>query len=95
MQILKVGFNLQAINDEIALFSCGGKVSGLIHLPDTDELTVILDGGYVLGRFKSPDCALLEISLLAAKVHDGEKAGYGSYRQHKRTFMEQVFITVH
>ncbi|WP_434256260.1 hypothetical protein ACJWDT_17170 [Enterobacter hormaechei] len=33
--------------------------------------------------------------LLAVKIKDGEKSGHGSYRQHKRNFMERAFITVH
>ncbi|ELY2102689.1 DNA breaking-rejoining protein, partial [Enterobacter hormaechei] len=32
---------------------------------------------------------------LAVKIKDGEKSGHGSYRQHKRNFMERAFITVH
>lgn len=95
MKIVKVELNLKAVNKEIALFNCEKKVSGVIHSIKNGATTVVLDGGYVLGKFDCPVCAVEAISLLAVKIRDGEKTGYGNYRQHKRTFMEQAFITVH
>ncbi|EGN5024739.1 DNA breaking-rejoining protein [Salmonella enterica] len=95
MKIVEIKMNLKAVNKEIAVFNCEKKVSGVIHSAPAGETTVILDGGYVLGQFDCPVCAVEAISLLAVKIRDGEKTGYGNYRQHKRTFMEQAFITVH
>lgn len=95
MEIVKIEMNLKAVNKSIALFNCEKKVSGVIHSNSTGETTVVLDGGYVLGKFDCPHCAIEAISLLTVKVNDGEKTGYGNYQQHKRTFMEQAFITVH
>lgn len=95
MEIVKVELNLKAINKSIALFNCNKKVSGLIHTTESGETTVVLDGGYVLDSFDCPHCAIEAISLLAVKIKDGEKSGHGSYRQHKRNFMERAFITVH
>lgn len=95
MEIVKVELNLKAINKSIALFNCDKKVSGLIHTAENGEITVVLDGGYVLDSFDCPHCAVEAIGLLAVKINDGDKSGHGNYRQHKRTFMERAFITVH
>ncbi|EAO6419273.1 DNA breaking-rejoining protein, partial [Salmonella enterica] len=51
MEIVKIEMNLKAVNKSIALFNCEKKVSGVIHSNSTGETTVILDGGYVLGKF--------------------------------------------
>ncbi|EPS6961192.1 DNA breaking-rejoining protein [Klebsiella aerogenes] len=95
MDILKVKLSLNFVNDDIAVFNCEKKVSGILHILSSGETTVILDGGYVLDTFDCPQCALEAIGLLALKVRDGEKDGYGNYRQHKRTFVETAYITVH
>ncbi|WP_155024656.1 DNA breaking-rejoining protein [Enterobacter hormaechei] len=95
MEIVKVELNLKQVNKNIRLFNCNKKVSGVIHILEDGDSTVILDGGYVLGNFDCPICAVEAIALLAAKIGDGEMSGHGSYRQHKRTFMKRAFITVH
>lgn len=76
MEIVKIEMNLKAVNKSIALFNCEKRVSGVIHSNSTGETTVILDGGYVLGKFDSPHCAVKAISLLTVKVSDGEQAGH-------------------
>lgn len=83
MEIVKIEMNLKAVNKSIALFNCEKKVSGVIHSNSTGETTVILDGGYVLGKFDCPHCAVEAISLLTVKVSDGEQAGFGNYRSYK------------
>lgn len=95
MQIVTIEMNLQVVNKEVAVFNCEKKVSGVIHSTPEGETTVVLDGGYVFGKFDCPHCAIEAISLLAVKITDGDKSGHGNYRQHKRTFMESAFITVH
>jgi hypothetical protein len=95
MEIVKVELSLKVVNKEVAVFNCEKKVSGVIHVTEDGETTVVLDGGYVLGKFDCSHCAVTAISLLAVQVSDGDKAGHGTYRQHKRTFMELAFITVH
>ncbi|MEB8217827.1 DNA breaking-rejoining protein [Citrobacter braakii] len=95
MKIVKVELNLKAVNKEIALFNCEKKVSGVIHSTKNGATTVVLDGGYVLGQFDCPHCAITAISLLAVQVNDGDKAGFGNYRSYKLDYSERVFITVH
>ncbi|MFJ89043.1 DNA breaking-rejoining protein [Salmonella enterica] len=84
MEIVKIEMNLKAVN-----------VSGVIHSNSTGETTVILDGGYVLGKFDCPHCAVEAISLLTVKVSDGEQAGFGNYRSYKLDYSEKFYQTIH
>ncbi|EBZ8600666.1 DNA breaking-rejoining protein [Salmonella enterica] len=54
-----------------------------------------LDGGYVLGKFDCPHCAVKAISLLTVKVSDGEQAGFGNYRSYKLDYSEKFYQTIH
>lgn len=95
MKIVTIEMNLKAVNKEIALFNCEKKVSGVIHSTKSGATTVVLDGGYVLGQFDCPHCAVTAISLLAVQVSDGDKAGFGNYRSYKLDYSERVFSIVH
>lgn len=95
MKIVKIEMNLKAVNKEVAAFNCEKKVSGVIHSTTNGETTVILDGGYVLGKFDCPLCAVEAISMLSVKVSDGDNAGFGNYRSYKLDYSEKVFRTVH
>lgn len=95
MEIVKVELNLKAVNKEVAVFNCEKKVSGVIHVTEDGETTVVLDGGYVLGKFHCPQCAITEISMLAVKISEGNKKGLGNYRQYKRDFMEEAISIFH
>lgn len=95
MKIVKIELNLKAVNKEIALFNCEKKVSGVIHSIKNGATTVVLDGGYVLGQFDCPHCAVTAISLLALQVSDGDKAGFGNYRSYKLDYSERAFSFVH
>ena len=64
MEIVKVELNLKEVNKEVAVFNCEKKVSGVIHTTEDGKTTVVLDGGYVLGKFNCPHCAVTEISML-------------------------------
>ena len=94
MGIQKVELNLKAINKHIALFNCEQKVSGVIHTVEGGETTVIFDGGYLLGKFDCPHCAIEEISLLVLKIRDGDYAGWGTYRTYKQDFMNEAIVAV-
>ncbi|HCR3978387.1 TPA: DNA breaking-rejoining protein [Citrobacter koseri] len=95
MKIVEIEMNLKAVNKEVAVFNCEKKVSGVIHSTANGETTVILDGGYVLGKFDCPLCAVEAISILSVKVSDGDSAGFGNYRSYKLDYSEKVFSTVH
>lgn len=56
---------LAIVNKEIATFNINGAISGVVHLPASGPVTVVLDGGYVLGEFHCPGCTVKHISLLA------------------------------
>ena len=87
--------DLKAVNKEVAVFNCEKKVSGVIHSTPEGETTVVLDGGYVFGKFDCPLCAVEAISMLSVKVSDGDNAGFGNYRRYKLDYSEKVFSTVH
>lgn len=90
-----LGFILQSINSEIALFTCeNDTVSGVIHLPKSGDVTVILDGGYVMGKFSDSILAINAISRLTAKIIDGETE-HGNYHQYKREIMGCTFSLIH
>lgn len=95
MKVITVDLSIMAINKEIALFNCDEKFSGVIHSTSNGTTTVILDGGYVLGEFDCPHCAVTEISLLSANISTGDKAGFGNYRSYKLEFAEGIFKTIH
>ncbi|WP_187305311.1 DNA breaking-rejoining protein [Citrobacter koseri] len=95
MEIVKIEMNLKAVNKELAVFNCEKKVSGVIHSAETGAVTVILDGGYVFGKFDCPLCAVEAISMLSVKVSDGDNAGFGNYRSYKLDYSEKVFSTIH
>lgn len=95
MQIITAQTEIKVINRDVALFNCEKKVSGIIHTPSSKEVTVILDGGYVLGKFDCAHCAVKAIALLALSISDADKAKFGSYRNYKREFTEGVLRQVH
>lgn len=95
MEVITVEMELKAINPAIAVFNCENKVSGIIHTPSSKEVTIILDGGYVLGKFDCAHCAVKAISLLAVNISDADKSTFGSYRNYKHEFTEVVLRQVH
>lgn len=94
MEIVKIEMNLKAVNKEVTAFNCEKKVSGVIHSTTNGETTVILDGGYVLGKFDCPHCAIEEIGLLVLKISDSDYAGWGTYRTYKQDFMNEAIVAV-
>lgn len=94
MESVKIEMNLKAVNKEVAVFNCEKNVSGVIHSAETGVVTVILDGGYVLGKFDCPHCAIEAISLLVLKISDSNYAGWGTYRTYKQDFMNEAIVAV-
>lgn len=95
MDVVKVEFDLMPINKSVALFKCQKSLSGVIHVSDENETTVILDGGYVLGEYHCQISAIKVISLLAVQIADCEKEGFGNYKDYKCDYTERVFRTIH
>ncbi|AKM87115.1 hypothetical protein ACP3PD_07375 [Enterobacter ludwigii] len=79
-----VEMGLVIVNKEIATFNINGVISGVVHLPSPGPVTVVLDGGYVLGEFHCPVCAVKDISLLSVNFADAQNACGMSYYDHKR-----------
>lgn len=82
--ITTVEMNLVIVNKDLATFNIDGAISGVVHLPSSGAVTVVLDGGYVLGEFHCPVCAVKRISLLSVNYSDAQSACGMSYYDHKR-----------
>ncbi|WP_347004262.1 hypothetical protein [Enterobacter roggenkampii] len=79
-----VELNIVVVNKEIATFNINGAISGVVHLPSSGPVTVVLDGGYVLGEFHCPVCAVKHIGLLSVNFAEAQNACGMSYYDHKR-----------
>ncbi|MED5700028.1 hypothetical protein [Enterobacter ludwigii] len=84
VSVTTVELNLVIVNKEIATFNINGAISGVVHLPSSGPVTVVLDGGYVLGEFHCPVCAVKRISLLSVNFAEAQNACGISYYDHKR-----------
>ncbi|HFL1448467.1 TPA: hypothetical protein ACG1QI_004893 [Enterobacter kobei] len=84
VSITTVALNLVIVNKEIATFNINGAISGVVHLPPSGPVTVVLDGGYLLGEFHCPVCAVKHISLLCVNFAEAQNACGMSYYDHKR-----------
>ncbi|MCK7312756.1 hypothetical protein [Enterobacter bugandensis] len=82
--ITTVELSLAIVNKEIATFNINGIISGVVHLPSSGPVTVVLDGGYVLGEFHCPVCAVKHISLLSVKFAEAQNACGMFYYDYKR-----------
>ena len=86
MEIIKSDIELIMINDSLAEFKCGEKLRGFIQLPEKEGVTVIIDGGYILGSFDCAACAIKEIALLAARIEEADKKYGISYQRLKEQY---------
>lgn len=84
LSVTTVELNLVVVNKEIATFNINGAISGVVHLPSSGPVTVVLDGGYVLGKFNCPVCAVKHISLLSVNFTEAQNACGISYSDYKR-----------
>lgn len=82
-------FDLIEVNEDIATFKCNDKISGIFHTVKNGETTVILDGGYVLGVFHCPHCAIEEIRKLYINIYKAEKKN-GDYQSHKKSIISSL-----
>lgn len=84
IEVTTVEIGLTIVNKEIATFNINGAISGIVHLPSSGPVTVVIDGGYVLGEFDCPACAVKHISLLSVKFAEAQNSCGMSYYDHKR-----------
>ncbi|EPC4330631.1 hypothetical protein ACRZTK_001117 [Enterobacter asburiae] len=84
IEVTAIEMGLTIVNKEIATFNINGAISGVVHLPASGPVTVVLDGGYVLGEFHCPACAVKHIGLLSVNFAEAQNACGMSYYDHKR-----------
>lgn len=82
--VTSVEMRLAIVNKEIVTFNINGAISGVAHLPSSGPVTVVLDGGYVLGEFHCPVCAVKHISLLSVNFTEAQNACGMSYSDYNR-----------
>ncbi|AOP95927.1 hypothetical protein [Enterobacter roggenkampii] len=82
--ITTVELSLAIVNKDLATFNVNGAISGVVHLSSSGPVTVVIDGGYVLGEFDCPACAVKHISLLSVKFAEARNSCGMSYYDHKR-----------
>lgn len=86
--ITTVELSLAIINKDLATFNVNRAISGVVHLPTSGPVTVVLDGGYVLGEFHCPACAVKDISMLSASFAEAQNVCGMSYYDHKRQYLD-------
>lgn len=86
MEVIKSSIELIIVNDSLAEFTCGKKLRGFIQLHEQEDVTVIIDGGYILGTFDCAACAVKEIALLAHRIEEADKKCGISYQQLKERY---------
>lgn len=84
IQVTTIEIGLAVVNKEITTFNINGAISGVVHLPSSGPVTVVIDGGYVLGEHDCPACAVKHISLLSVKFAEAQNSCGMSYYDHKR-----------
>lgn len=83
MSIIECEIELNVINDSLAEFKCGNTLHGFIQVSQKENVTVIIDGGYVLGTFDCYVCAIKEVALLATRIEEADKKYGISYQRQK------------
>ncbi|MEA1064708.1 hypothetical protein [Erwinia sp. HR93] len=86
IEVKTTEIKLSEINPDLASFKCNSAVSGFIHLPKKNAVTVVLDGGYKLGAFHCPTCAIKAISFLCIEVEEADKKSGMNYQAYKSVF---------
>lgn len=87
LEVTTIEMGLAIVHKEIATFNINGIISGVVHLPSSGPVTVVLDGGYVLGEFHCPVCAVKHISLLSVNFTEAQNTCGMSYYDYKRQLL--------
>ncbi|MBN6396568.1 DNA breaking-rejoining protein [Escherichia coli] len=90
---IKCEIKLDVINYSLAEFKYGNTLHGFIQISQKENVTVIIDGGYVLGTFDCDACALKEVALLAARIEEADKKYGISYQRLKE--LSYIASSVH
>ncbi|AUX72769.1 Gifsy-1 prophage protein [Erwinia pyrifoliae DSM 12163] len=84
-----INLRLFTINSELTLFNCENSITGLIHTARS-YMTIVLDGGYVLGQFGCVHAAFDELTGVHIQLHEAEKES-GTYEDYKKNRVSIVF----
>lgn len=86
---------LTAINSDIASFNCEKTLQGIAHIQKDFTTTLVLDGGYVLGVYDCPVCAMDGLHLTTDQIKQAEKDFGMTYENYKSVFISGLNATKH
>lgn len=84
-KVIEVKMGIKKISKDFAYFRCGEALSGLIHTPAKGNMTVILDGGCVLGEFDCVHCAIDAITELSSEIIVSNERNGMDYKAYKKS----------
>jgi len=77
---------MKIMSREFSAFDCDGIITGIVHVPDEGDFTVILDGGYILGEFDCTNCVIKAIATLYANILQSDKNIGMDYKAYKKVY---------
>lgn len=95
IEIIEIEFKIKRLNKDFASFTCGNDITGIIHVPDNGNVTVIFEGRYVFGSFDCPACAVDAITDLHAELIFANKTFGMDYAEYKESFNNTSASKVH
>ncbi|NUL36600.1 DNA breaking-rejoining protein [Kosakonia sacchari] len=95
VEIIAIEFKIKALNKDFASFNCGNDITGIIHVPDKGNVTVIFEGRYVFGSFDCPACAVDAITDLHAELIFANKTFGMDYAEYKVLYKNTSASKVH
>lgn len=91
MKIIEVNVKLKAINNDVASFNLNDDIRGIIHAPKHGKVTVVLDGGYVLGKYDCSLCAIDALSDVQVELLISELQSGSTYSEYKKQHIRPAF----
>ncbi|WP_281083945.1 hypothetical protein [Klebsiella quasivariicola] len=84
VEIKEVKTSLAVINKVMAFFNCDNTIKGIIHIDE--KTTVVLDGGYVLGRYCCSLHAMEALGELYVEIDVANSLFGMNYEDYKKVF---------
>lgn len=87
MEVLMADLTLNTVSKNLATFNLSNVISGAFHRHSDNSVTIVLDGGYVMGKADCPACAIEKIGSVAIQ-YMRERFSCGiDYMDYKRLYL--------
>ncbi|WP_342656819.1 hypothetical protein GKC68_10520 [Pantoea sp. RSPAM1] len=93
--VTAIELKIEKLSSGFASFNCDDLVNGIVHVPSKDKVTVILDGGFLLGEYCCLEEAILNISRLITKIKLAEMTSGITYKAYQAAFKSGQSLTKH